>query len=70
MEDIYWASARKSPETFNGLPPQPPQGPAGADKNNIVESVNNKVYFYSEVTRPKIMVLNKTLSNFLPKGLS
>tara|TARA_R100001594_G_scaffold43382_1_gene75526 strand:+ start:1061 stop:1696 length:636 start_codon:yes stop_codon:yes gene_type:complete len=63
MEDIYWAAAKKKPETFNGLPPQPPQNPAGADKNNIVESVNNKVYFYSEVTRPKIMVLNKTLTN-------
>ena len=63
MEDIYWAAAKKNPQDLNGLPQQQPQSPAGADKNNIVESVNNKIYFYSEVTRPKIMVLNKTITN-------
>mgnify|MGYP003649989075 FL=1 len=63
MEDIYWTSAKKSSQELSELLPQAPQGPGGADKNNIVESVNNKIYFYSEVTRPKIMVLNKTLTN-------
>jgi len=63
MEDIYWAAAQRKAKELSGLPPQPPQAPAGVDKNNIVESVNNKIYFYSEVTRPKIMVLNKTLTN-------
>ncbi len=63
MKDIYWAAAKKNSQDLSGLPPQQPQAPGGTDKNNIVESVNNKVYFYSEVTRPKIMVLNKTLTN-------
>ena len=62
MEDVYWAAAKK-PDSIGAMPPSSPQNPAAADKNNIVEAVNNKIYFYSEVTRPKILTLNKTLSN-------
>jgi len=32
-----------------------------SDSRNRVESVNNRVYFYSEVTRAKILTLNKKI---------
>ena len=31
------------------------------DDDNVVEAKNNDIYFYSEVTRPKILLLNKNL---------
>lgn len=40
---------------------------SGADSNssdnNRVESSNNTIYFYSEVSRPHILTLNKSISN-------
>ena len=56
MKDIFWAELNKSEKKI---------GPAAAtsDKNNIVEAVNNRIYYYSEVSRQKILVLNKSLKN-------
>jgi ATP-dependent protease ClpP protease subunit len=34
---------------------------AGSDDNNIVSVQDNKIYFYSEVSRPKILALNKSI---------
>ena len=34
----------------------------GAHENNVVQSSSNKIYFYSEVTRPKILTLNKKIA--------
>ena len=62
MEDVFWA-ARPKKDQIIASTPERPQLPAAADKNNVVETVNNKIYFYSEVTRPKIVALNKSLSN-------
>jgi len=33
-----------------------------SNENNIVQSSSNKIYFYSEVTRPKILALNKKIA--------
>ena len=33
-----------------------------SDKDQVT-SANNRIYFYSEVTRPKILTLNKSLKN-------
>ena len=56
MKDIFWAELNKSEKKI---------GPAAAanDKNNVVEAVNNRIYYYSEVSRQKILVLNKSLKN-------
>lgn len=59
MKDIYW-SEKLNPEITNRA--QRPQA-AATDKNNVVETTNNRVYYYSEVSRPKILVLNKSLKN-------
>ncbi len=44
-------------------------GHAGEDQN-IVEVSNNKIYFYSGVTRPKILKLNKSIYNLNVSMLS
>tara|TARA_R110000787_G_scaffold56213_4_gene129334 strand:- start:6809 stop:7489 length:681 start_codon:yes stop_codon:yes gene_type:complete len=76
MKDIFWLSendSNNSPEaaaTKKGSPGSDlaslfamfssPQS-SGKDDNNKVEVKNNSIYFYSEVTRPKILELNKNL---------
>ena len=56
MKDIFWAELSKNEKKI---------GPSAAtnDKNNVVEAVNNRIYYYSEVSRQKILVLNKSLKN-------
>jgi ATP-dependent protease ClpP protease subunit len=55
MKDIYWL---KSSATEDGE-----ESPVGGsnDDNNIVSSLNNNIYFYSEVNRVKNLQLNKKL---------
>lgn len=59
MKDIFWAgdSAGKKVKASDI-----PIG-AASDKNNIVDTVNNRIYYYSEVSRQKILDLNKSLRN-------
>jgi len=44
-----------------------------SEDHNVVETVNNRIYFYSGVTRPKILKLNKSIfslnMNMLAKAL-
>ena len=54
MKDLFWEE--KGIEMRNGGGPQ-----AGSDDNNIVSVQDNKIYFYSEVSRPKILALNKSI---------
>ena len=54
MKDLFWEE--KGIEMRNGGDPQ-----AGSDDNNIVSVQDNKIYFYSEVSRPKILALNKSI---------
>tara|TARA_Y100000310_G_scaffold311139_1_gene357151 strand:+ start:387 stop:1001 length:615 start_codon:yes stop_codon:yes gene_type:complete len=56
MKDIFWAGKDKKDGE------SPPIG-ASTDKNNVVETTNNRIYYYSEVSRQKILVLNKSLRN-------
>tara|TARA_R100000808_G_C2131185_1_gene140374 strand:+ start:166 stop:849 length:684 start_codon:yes stop_codon:yes gene_type:complete len=77
MKDFFWLSElegeSETPITATGkkLTPQQelatlfsalatPRG-AGKDDNNKVEVKNNSIYFYSEVTRPKILELNRSI---------
>ena len=54
MKDIFWAGKDKKDKD------SPPIS-ANSDKNNVVETTNNRIYYYSEVSRQKILVLNKNL---------
>ena len=56
MKDIFWAELNKNDKKTSPVS-------ATSDKNNIVEAVNNRIYYYSEVSRQKILVLNKSLKN-------
>ena len=56
MKDIFWAELNKSDKKINPTA-------STTDKSNIVEAVNNRIYYYSEVSRQKILVLNKSLKN-------
>ena len=63
MEDIYWLAGRKTKADKAPLPlPDPPTN-LTRDKDHIVDIVNNTIYFYSEVNRPKILELNKGINN-------
>ena len=53
MKDIFWAGKDKKDKD------NPPIS-ANSDKNNVVEPTNNRIYYYSEVSRQKILVLNKS----------
>ena len=57
MKDIYWA------EAGTGTGDAGVNDNAKDDSNDVVETSNNRIYFYSEVTRPKILSLNKALTN-------
>ena len=56
MKDIFWAGKDNKDKD------NPPIS-ASSDKNNVVETTNNRIYYYSEVSRQKILVLNKSLRN-------
>jgi len=55
MKDIFWAGKDKDKSN--------PPIAASTDKNNIVETTNNRIYYYSEVSRQKILTLNKNLKS-------
>ena len=56
MKDLKW-------ETFENS--RSDDGDENSDSNdaNRVLSTNNKIYFYSEVSRTKVLTMNKSLSN-------
>ena len=56
MKDIFWQKSPEFPEASGGQDPQ-----AGTDDNNVVTTQDNRIYFYSEVSRPKILTLNKSI---------
>ena len=56
MKDLFWAGKDKKDKEDSPIV-------ATSDKNNVVETSNNRIYYYSEVSRQKILVLNKSLKN-------
>ena len=66
MKDYFWGSTEEEAQ------PEPPmtvheyasesKAHASTD-NNVVEFSHNRIYFYSGVTRPKILQLNKGIFN-------
>ena len=61
MKDIFWAGENANKKA-KAKASDVPIG-AASDKNNIVETVNNRIYYYSEVSRQKILDLNKSMRN-------
>ncbi len=62
MKDKFWGSEEeeiRQPLTVHEMTAET-LGHAGED-HNVVEFTNNRVFFYSGVTRPKILKLNKGL---------
>lgn len=55
MKDVFWMAdqfdAARGDDESNG-----------SDDNNIVSAQDNNIYFYSEVSRPKVLSLNKSLT--------
>tara|TARA_R100001510_G_C7623578_1_gene183895 strand:+ start:153 stop:794 length:642 start_codon:yes stop_codon:yes gene_type:complete len=62
MKDYFWGSKEeeKEPETPLSIHEYASEIKAhSSTDNNVVELVHNRIYFYSGVTRPKILQLNK-----------
>ena len=55
MKDIFWMA-----EQFDAARGDDESN--GSDDNNIVSAQDNNIYFYSEVSRPKVLSLNKSLT--------
>ena len=72
MRDYFWGSTEEEPA---GEPTSPhefaseSQNHASVD-SNVVEFSQNRIYFYSGVTRPKILKLNKGIYNLNVNMLS
>tara|TARA_Y100000310_G_scaffold320702_1_gene377418 strand:- start:238 stop:861 length:624 start_codon:yes stop_codon:yes gene_type:complete len=58
LKDIFWSNEANKKVKQN----EPPLV-GSTDKNNIVETTNNRIYYYSEVSRQKILTLNKSLKS-------
>lgn len=56
--DLYWMSTGANKEAAICGSEN-----AGSDDQNKVDVFNNRIYFYSEVTRPKNLELNKAISS-------
>ena len=55
-----WYNHKKDKKPDKESKPSP--SVADDDSRNVVETLNNKIYFYSEVTRPKVLTLNKKIN--------
>ena len=66
MRDYYWGTKEDIPQEAEGISPHDfaseTRGHASEDFN-VVDFSHNRIYFYSGVTRPKILKLNKGIFN-------
>ena len=72
MRDYFWGSKEQEEETTPVSVHEytaESKGHASTD-NNVVEFSHNRIYFYSGVTRPKILQLNKGIFNLNVNMLS
>ncbi|MBO68121.1 MAG: hypothetical protein CL398_07395 [Acidiferrobacteraceae bacterium] len=60
FDEYLWRHAEKPGKEEKGQSDSDPDA-ADSDSRNQVSSANNRVYFYSEVTRTKILTLNKKI---------
>jgi len=66
VKDYFWGTKESDPEESQPLTihefTSETKGHSSTD-NNVVEFSHNRIYFYSGVTRPKILQLNKGIFN-------
>ena len=60
MKDLNWTGIINSTAMEEKV--EASMDAAGGDDRNIVSAVGNRIYFYSEVTRPKILELNRSIA--------
>ena len=65
MRDCFWGSKEeeKKPEQVTAHEYASETRNHSSTDNNVVEFSHNRIYFYSGVTRPKILQLNKGIFN-------
>ena len=67
MKDFYWLGGKTDKNTTSEEPAIDPNNilfiADTSDSNDKIERVDNRIWFYSEVTRPKILELNKEIRN-------
>lgn len=71
MKDRFWGDEKKEKNPPSIIESLHENQNANNDDFNSVETVDNRIYFYSGVTRPKILKLNKSiysLGNSLAKA--
>ncbi len=71
MKDYFWGSKEEEnsePVSIHEFASET-KGHASTD-NNVVETSHNRIYFYSGVTRPKVLQLNKNIFNLNVNMLS
>ena len=72
MRDYFWGEkeeeANPEPTSIHEYYSET-KGHASTD-NNVVDTLHNRIYFYSGVTRPKILKLNKSIFNLNVNMLS
>ena len=56
MKDLYWME-----EATEQKPPSGDENDENIDSENSVTSYSHNIYFYSEVSRPRILSLNKKI---------
>jgi len=59
MKDYEWGLEEESGEVIKKI--ASPKENKDSDDFNVVEHINNTIYFYSGVTRPKVLKLNKAI---------
>jgi ATP-dependent Clp endopeptidase proteolytic subunit ClpP len=73
MRDLYWGNKEEEENEESLVSPHDyaseSKGHASTD-NNVVDFSHNRIYFYSGVTRPKILKLNKGIFNLNVSMLS
>lgn len=73
MRDLYWGNKEEAENEESLVSPHDyaseSKGHASTD-NNVVDFSHNRIYFYSGVTRPKILKLNKGIFNLNVSMLS
>lgn len=66
MKDYFWGMTEEMEDQDEGISPHEfaseSKGHSSTD-NNVVDFSHNRIYFYSGVTRPKILKLNKGIFN-------
>jgi ATP-dependent protease ClpP protease subunit len=62
MNNDYWLAAKKNKEINNGAAVENDNA-SHSDSKNRIESINNNIYFYAEVTRTNNLTLNKKIDS-------